>query len=176
VLALVVYGFFTQPLPFGLSGVVRNPGAGAGTTASSGASGTAVSAAARTSAGQPLSLGAVSVVVEGVQRNQDLASSPGRGPAGSFTILMLQVRNAGNEPVTLRPADFRLADDRGRAYAVDVEATRAAAQVAKRRAPFETSVPPGSRLATVLAFESASDSQNLSLRVTLGYGELELPR
>jgi hypothetical protein len=37
-------------------------------------------------------------------------------------------------------------------------------------------VPPGGRLATLLAFETAPDANALTLRVRLGYGEVELPR
>ena len=41
---------------------------------------------------------------------------------------------------------------------------------------FDLSVPPGNRLVTLLAFETASDANALTLRVRLGYGEVELPR
>jgi hypothetical protein len=37
-------------------------------------------------------------------------------------------------------------------------------------------VPPGARLITLLAFETPADVGDLTLRVALGYGELELPR
>jgi Domain of unknown function (DUF4352) len=171
VVALLVYGYFTQPLPFGLSGVVHNPGAGVAAT-----TGGPVATSARAGAGQPLTLGVVSVVVDGVQRNQNLATGQERGPAGAFTVVQLQVQNGGTEPVSLQASDFRLVDDRGRTYAVDVEATRAAAQAARRRYPFEATVPPGGRLPTTLAFEPAADAQNLALRASLGYGELDLPR
>jgi hypothetical protein len=170
VLALLVYGFFTQPLPFGLSSVVRNPGAG-----SSPSAGAPVQATARTGAGQPLSLGAVTVSIESVDRNQDLTSGQIHGPPGAFTLVQLQIQNSGTESITPQPSDFVLVDDRGRTYAVDVEATRAAAGAEKRRYPFEATVPPGSRLETVLAFEPASDSSNLALRAMLGYGEVALP-
>jgi hypothetical protein len=66
-------------------------------------------------------------------------------------------------------------DDRGRAYAVDTEATRSANSFGRRRDVFDASVPPGTRAITFLAFETATDAGALSLRVTLGYGELELP-
>jgi hypothetical protein len=170
VLALLVYGFFTQPLPFGLSSVVRNPGASSSPSASA-----PVQATARTSAGQPLSLGAVTVAIESVDRNQDLTSGQIHGPPGAFTLVQLQIQNSGSESITPQPSDFVLVDDRGRTYAVDIEATRAAAGAEKRRYPFEATVPPGSRLETVLAFEPASDSSNLALRATLGYGEVALP-
>jgi hypothetical protein len=74
------------------------------------------------------------------------------------------------------PSDFRLVDDRGRVYAVDLEATRAVNTTNKHRVVFDTSVPPGGRTVTVLAFETASDANALTLRVRLGYGEVELPR
>src|SRR5204863_8284076 len=85
VLAIVgigVYGYFTTPLPLGLSSVIRTPG-GSNVAAPAG---TAVSApaGARTAAGQPLVLGSTNVVVQTVTRNQDL-SAGGRGPAGVFT-------------------------------------------------------------------------------------------
>ena len=35
---------------------------------------------------------------------------------------------------------------------------------------------PGGRLETALAFETAPDANSLSLHVSLGYGEVELPR
>jgi hypothetical protein len=169
IVGLAVYGYFTTPLPFGLSSVIRTP---AGAVAPAPATG----AGTRTAAGQPLVLGALTVFVETVQRNQELFESGGRGPGGVFTVLHLGLQNAGAQPVTMQPADFRLADDRGRTYAVDVEATRMASQTVRRRSPFETSVPPGGRLETALAFETAADASSLSLRVTLGYGEVELAR
>jgi hypothetical protein len=47
---------------------------------------------------------------------------------------------------------------------------------AKRRVPFDSTVPPGGRVATLLAFETTADTNALSLRVALGSGVLELPR
>ena len=79
-------------------------------------------------------------------------------------------------PLSPEATDFRLIDDRGRSYAVDVEATRAVNAASRRRVPFETSVSPGARLSTLLAFETPPDVGGLTLRVNLGYGELELPR
>jgi Domain of unknown function (DUF4352) len=169
VLGLLVYGYFTQPLPLGLSSVVRNPGA------TSGASGGSVPPTARAGAGQPLTLGAVTVAIDSVDRNQDLSTGATHGPPGAFTLVQLHIQNGGSASLTLQPTDFELVDDRARAYAVDVEATRAAAQVGRRRYPFEATVPPGSRLSTVLAFEPGADSSNLALRATLGYGEVALP-
>jgi hypothetical protein len=169
ILAIGIYGYFTTPLPFGLSSVIRTPGGAAGGQPS------AAPPSARSAAGQPLVLGAVNVEIQAVQRNQEVGVA-GRGQAGSFTVVQLALNNGGTEPVSPQPADFRLLDDRGRSYAVDVEATRSANNAARRRYPFETSVPPGGRLETMLAFETASDAAGLSLRVTLGYGELELPR
>jgi hypothetical protein len=37
-------------------------------------------------------------------------------------------------------------------------------------------VPPGGRISTLLAFETPVDIGALTLRVNLGYGEVELPR
>jgi hypothetical protein len=170
VLALLVYGYFTQPLPFGLSSLVRNPGAGSGAAA-----GAPVSPTVRTSAGQPLSLGAVTIAIENIDRNQDLTSSQIHGPPGAFTLVQLQIQNSGNASITPQATDFVLVDERGRTFAVDVEATRAAATAAKRRYPFEATVSPGSSLQTLLAFQPGSDSSNLALRATLGYGEVGLP-
>ena len=175
VLAIVgigVYGYFTTPLPLGLSSVIRTPG-GSNVTPSSTATGTP--AGARTAAGQPLVLGATNVVVQTVQRSQDL-SAGGRGPAGVFTLVQIELQNSGSEPLTPQTADFRLVDDRGRTYAVDTEATRSANASSKHRYLFDASVPPGARLSTLLAFETASDANTLTLRVKLGYGDVELPR
>jgi hypothetical protein len=60
--------------------------------------------------------------------------------------------------------------------AVDLEATRSGNTATKHRIVFDLSVPPGGRLATLLAFETAPDANALTRRVRLGYGEVELPR
>jgi hypothetical protein len=172
IVGLGVYAYFTTPLPFGLSAVIRTPG-GANVPATP--SGPSVAPGARTSAGQPLVLGAINVVVAAVQRNQDLAAN-NRGPAGSFTILAVELQNGGNQPLSPRVDEFRLIDDRGRTFAVDIEATRSVNTANRRRYAFEASVPPGGRMATYLAFETPADIGALTLRVSLGYGELELPR
>jgi hypothetical protein len=166
-----VYGYFTTPLPLGLSSVIRTPG-GAG-----GASPAPIGAppGPRTSAGQPLVLGTTNVVVQTIARNQDL-SAGGRGPVGAFTVVQIEVQNNGNEPLAPQATDFRLLDDRGRLYAIDLEATRAVNTSNKHRVVFDTSIPPGGRVATMLAFETAPDANAQTLRVKLGYGEVELPR
>jgi hypothetical protein len=115
-------------------------------------------------------------MVEGVQRSQELLGSGSRAPGGSFTVVLLGLQNGGSQAITMQASDFRLVDERGRTYAVDVEATRSANQTARRRVPFEATVPPGGRLETALAFETATDAGALSLRVSLGYGEVDLPR
>ena len=46
----------------------------------------------------------------------------------------------------------------------------------RRRVIFEATVPPAGRVDTLLAFETAADANALTLRVSLGYGEVELPR
>jgi hypothetical protein len=173
IVGLGVYGYFTTPLPFGLSSVIRTPGGAntGGTTAPIG-----VPAGTRTAAGQPLVLGSTNVVVQAVQRNQDLSIGGRSGPQGSFTLVQIELQNGGSEPVTPQSADFRLVDDRGRLYAVDVEATRSVNTSTKHRVVFDASVPPGGRFATLLAFETAPDANALTLRVRLGYGEVELPR
>jgi len=61
-------------------------------------------------------------------------------------------------------------------YAVDLEATRLVNATARHRVVFDASVPPGGRATTLIAFETAPDANALTLRVTLGYGEVELPR
>jgi hypothetical protein len=171
IVGIGVYGYFTTPLPFGLSTVIRTPGnASPGSPAPVG-----VLAGTRTAAGQPLVLGATNVVVQTVQRNQDL-SAGNRGPAGAFTLVTLELQNEGSEPLTPQSSDFRLVDDRGRLYAIDLEATRSVNTSTKHRVVFDTSVPPGGRQITVLAFETAPDANALTLRVKLGYGEVELPR
>jgi len=120
-------------------------------------------------------LGATNVTIQVAQRNQDVAASS-RGPAGSFTVLQLELLNGGTEPLTPKLDDFRLIDDRGRRFAVDLEATRAVNTTTRHRVVFDASVPPGGRVITLLAFETPTDIGALSLRVNLGYGEVELPR
>jgi Domain of unknown function (DUF4352) len=173
IVGLGVYAYFTVPLPLGLSSVIRTPG-GANVGAPAGST-IGVPAGTRTAAGQPLVLGATNVVVQAVQRSQDLASGK-IGPAGAFTLVTVEVQNGGSEPVAPQTDDFRLVDDRGRLYAVDLEATRAVNASTHHRVIFDTSVPPGVRTITVLAFETAPDANALTMRVRLGYGEVELPR
>jgi hypothetical protein len=176
ILGLGVYGYFTTPLPFGLNSVIRTPG---GANAPLGGQGPAGASPARTAAGQPLLLGALTVTIETVQRNQNLFGGGEGGntsAGGPFTVVQIGLANAGNQSITMQASDFRLVDDRGRSYAVDTEATRMASQASRRRSPFDATVPPGGRLATVLAFETAPDANTLSLHVALGYGEVELPR
>jgi hypothetical protein len=174
IVGLGVYAFFTTPLPLGLSSVIHTPG-GANVSVSNTPIG--VAASARTAAGQPLVLGATSVVIQTVQRNQDLSNGGhGSGPPGAFTLVEMSLQNQGSEPLSPKPDDFRLVDDRGRLYAVDLEATRSVNAAAKHRVLFDVSVPPGGELTSVVAFETASDANALTLRVHLGYGEVELPR
>jgi hypothetical protein len=174
IVGLGVYAYFTTPLPLGLSSVIRTPG-GTNVTPPSIAT-VGVPAGVRTAAGQPLVLGATNVVIQAVQRNQDLTTGGRGGPTGMFTVVQIELQNGGSEPLAPLTSDFRLVDDRGRAYAVDTEATRAVNVSTKHRDIFDASVPPGGRLATLLAFETASDANALTLRVRLGYGEVELPR
>jgi hypothetical protein len=169
-----VYGYFTTPLPFGLASVIHTPGGDVGGTPTP--SGSTARTGARTPAGQPLILGATSVIVQSIQRNVDLAANSRGGPAGSFTVLDIVVQNAGTEPLTPKPSDFRLMDDRGRSYAIDSEATRSVNSTGKRRLLFDASVPPSGSLNTLLAFETPVDANALVLRVNLGYGDVELPR
>jgi len=172
IIGLGVYGYFTTPLPLGLSSVIHTPG---GANAGPPGSPTGVPAGTRTAAGQPLVLGATNVIVQSVQRNQDI-SAVDHGPAGSFTLVTIEVQNNGSEPLVPLAPDFRLVDDRGRLFAVDLEATRAVDTSTKHRVIFDASVPPGGQIVTVLAFETAPDANALTMRVTLGYGEVELPR
>jgi len=177
VLAIVgisVYGYFTTPLPLGLSSVIRTPGGS--NVASPPSTAVGVAAGARTAAGQPLVLGATNVVVQTVQRNENLTTGGRGGPAGTFTVVQIELQNSGCEPLTPQIADFRIVDDRGRVYAVDAEATRSVNVAGKHRYLFDASVPPGARLSTLLAFETATDANALTLRVKLGYGDVELPR
>jgi len=173
IIGLAVYGYFTTPLPFGLSAVIRTPGGSNVPTPVTSSAGVPIGA--RTAAGQPLVLGASNVVVQAIQRNQDLTTG-NRGPAGVFTVVQIEVQNGGTESLAPQMTDFRLVDDRGWLYAVDLEATRAVNTSGKRRVIFDAPVPPGGRLATLLAFETAPDTNALTLRVRLGYGDVELPR
>jgi hypothetical protein len=169
-----IYAYFTTPLPYGLSSVIQTPGGAAAIVPVPTL--TAAAANARAAAGQPLLLGAASLLVQSVQRNQDLTANNRGGPPGSFTVLDVVVQNAGTEPLQPQPSDFRLFDERGRAYAIDPEATRSSNSFGHRRNLFDASVPPGGQLSTFLAFETPSDSNASSLRVQMGYGEAELPR
>jgi hypothetical protein len=175
IVGLGVYAYFTTPLPFGLSSVIRTPGGANVPAATSLGGGAAAAPGARTPAGQPLVLGAANIVVQTVQRNQPLALGGGQA-GGSFTVLQLELQNGGNEPITPQASNFRLVDERGRSYAVDLEATRAVNAAARRRLAFDATVPPGGRLTTLLAFETPPDVGALTLRAALGYGDLELPR
>jgi Domain of unknown function (DUF4352) len=174
IVGLAVYGYFTTPLPLGLSSVIRTPG-GANVPAPTVTSSAGIPTGARTAAGQPLVLGAANVVIQAIQRNQDLTTG-NRGPAGVFTVVQVEIQNGGTESLIPQSADFRLVDDRGWLYAVDLEATRAVNTSTKHRVIFDAPVPPGARLATLLAFETSPDTNALSLRVKLGYGDVELPR
>src|SRR5258708_18856236 len=165
------YAYFTTPLPLGLSSVVRTPGGDAALPRPVPTSGPV---GARTAAGQPLVLGATSVAVQSVLRNQDLTANNRGGPAGLYTVLDVMIQNAGTAPLTPKPTDFWLLDDRGRTYAIDTEATRSVNGSARRRVLFDASVPPTASLQTLLAFETAADASTLTLRVNLGYGDLEL--
>jgi hypothetical protein len=173
IVGLGVYGYFTTPLPFGLSSVIQTPGGGALAPATATRS---TPAGTRTVAGQPLVLGATSVVIQSVQRNEDLTTGGRGGPSGAFTVVEIELQNGGSEPLTPQPANFRLVDDRGRVYAVDPEATRTVNASSRRRVIFDSTVPPAGRVDTLLAFETPADATALTLRVSLGYGEVELPR
>lgn len=171
-----VYAYFTTPLPYGLGSYIQTPGGATVPEATPSATLTAAAASARAPVGQPLVLGAASVAIQSVERNQDLTANSRGGPAGSFTLVDVLLQNVGSQPITPQPSDFRLLDDRGRAYAVDAEATRSSNAFAHRRDLFDASVPPGGQFSTLLAFETPPDSNAATLRVTLGYGEAELPR
>jgi hypothetical protein len=173
IVGLGVYAYFTTPLPFGLSSVIQTPGGGLAAPSTSTRS---TPAGTRTVAGQPLVLGATNVVVQSVQRNQDLTTGGRGGPVGSFTVVEIELQNSGSEPLTPQMANFRLVDDRGRVYAVDPEATRTVNTTSRRRVIFDSTVPPSGRVDTLLAFETPADAAALILRVSLGYGEVELPQ
>ena len=168
-----VYAYFTTPLPFGLSAVIRTPATGSTVPIASQPNATPTG---RATAGQPLVLGSASVVVQGVQRNQDLTTADRGGPPGAFTVVDLQLQNTGSEPLTPMPTDFRLVDDQGRTYAVDLDATRSENAYGHRRDVFDASVPPGGVFSTFVAFQTTADANAFALRVRLGYGELDLPR
>jgi uncharacterized protein DUF4352 len=170
------YAYFTTPLPYGLGEFIKTPGGEAVPAATALPTQSAVAANARAPAGQPLLLGAASVMVQGVQRNQDLTTNNRGGPPGSFTVVDVLLQNSGTQPLAPQTADFRLLDDRGRVYAVDPEATRAMNAFSHRRDLFDATVPPGGQVSTYLAFETPPDSNSGTLRVNLGYGEADLPR
>jgi hypothetical protein len=171
-----IYAYYTTPLPYGLGEIVETPGGANARPVT--ALPTAVPAAtstARAPAGQPLVLGAASVMVNAIARNQDLTAEGRGGPPGSFTVLDLQLANEGAEPLTPEVSDFRLIDDRGRVYAVDAEATRSTNAFGHRRDVFAASVPPGGRIQTYVAFETTAEANPQTLRVAMGYGEAVLP-
>ena len=98
IIGLGVYGYFTTPLPLGLGAVIKTPGGTA--TAAQTPVAIGVPAGTRTAAGQPLVLGATNVVVQAVQRNQDLTASGRGGPVGAFTVVQIEIRNGGSEPLS----------------------------------------------------------------------------
>jgi hypothetical protein len=169
-----LYAYYTTPLPYGLGELISTPGGG-NPAGGAGATQTGGTAAGRTPAGQTLQLGAASVTVSSIALNQDLTADSRGGPPGSFTLVDVQLANAGSEPLTPALADFRLIDDRGRTYAVDAEATRSTNAFNHRRDVFDASVPPGGRVDTFLAFETTPDANPQTLRVVMGYGEAALP-
>jgi hypothetical protein len=169
-----VYAYYTTPLPYGLGELISTPG-GANAPASSVATQTAGAPTGRVPAGQPLQLGAASVTVTSIARNQDLTADGRGGPPGSFTLVDVQLGNAGTQPLTPTASDFRLIDDRGRTYAIDAEATRSTNAFNHRRDVFQASVPPGGQVQTYLAFETTADANPQALRVAMGYGEAALP-
>jgi hypothetical protein len=173
-LGVGLYAYYTTPLPYGLGELVSTPGGGNAPTGTIPTQ-TAGSVGARAPVGQPLVLGAASVLVTSIARNQDLTAGGRGGPPGSFTVVDVQLANAGAEPLIPAVSDFRLVDDRGRSYAVDAEATRSTNAFGHRRDVFEASVPPGGRVDTFLAFETTADANPQTLRVVMGYGEAALP-
>jgi hypothetical protein len=168
-----VYAYLTTPLPFGLSGFIRTPASGSTSPIAVQPNATPTGHAP---AGAPLTLGSASVLVQAVQHNQDLTTEGRGGPPGLFTVVDVQLQNAGSEPLTPMPTDFRLVDDQGRVYSVDTEATRSENAFGHRRDLFDGSVPPGGALATFIAFQTTPTTNPATLRVQLGYGELDLPR
>jgi hypothetical protein len=169
-----VYAYLTTPLPYGLGELVSTPG-GANAPVRAVATQVAATSPGHAPVGQPLALGAASVIVTSIARNQDLTTGGRGGPPGSFTVVDLQLANAGTEPLRPAMADFRLLDDRGRTYAVDAEATRSTNSFGHRRDVFQASVPPGARIETYLAFETTPDANPQTLRVAMGYGDAALP-
>jgi hypothetical protein len=93
-----------------------------------------------------------------------------------FTVLDVQLQNAGAEPLSVTTSSFRLVDDQGRIYAIDPDATRSENAFGHRRNIFDASVPPGGAMSTFLAFQTTQNANVAALRVQLGYGELQLPR
>jgi hypothetical protein len=171
IIVIGVYAYFTTPLPLGLSSVIRTPGgANVAVPTPSPAPG------ARTSAGQTLVLGSTSVIIDSVQRNQDLSQGGRGGPAGLFTIVQIDIQNDSSQSLVPQATSFELIDERGRAYAVDLETTRTLNAAARHRTLFDATVPPGSRTTTLLVFETTPETNATSLRVSLGSGDLELPR
>ena len=168
-LGVGIYGYYTTPLPLGLSSLIETPG---NVAAEPTPTVVPVASTARAAAGQPLVLGAATVTVQTVQRGQSLAASG--GPPGSFTVVDIVVQNGGNDPLTPQLSDFRLVDSLGRQYAVDLDATRAADSAAHQRVIFDATVPPEGSLETLLAYETPADASSLALHVTLGYGEVSL--
>jgi hypothetical protein len=175
-IGLGVYAYFTTPLPLGLGTVIRTPGGVAAAGESASPLATGATTGGRTPAGHNLMLGAVTVAVQTVQRNVDLSSGGRGGPPGAFTLVDIVIQNSGSQPITPQASDFLLVDDQGRAYAVDMEATRTANTASRHRTIFDASVPPTGSLETELAFPASQEASGLSLRVMLGYGEVELPR
>jgi uncharacterized protein (AIM24 family) len=93
-----------------------------------------------------------------------------------FTVVDLVIQNAGTQPLTPKASDFQLLDSSGRVYAVDPDATRSVNTTARHRVLFDASVPPSASVESLIAFETPTGANGLVLRVTGGYGDLELPR
>jgi hypothetical protein len=170
-----VYAYYTTPLPYGLGELIRTPGGANAPVTGALPPQTVGPGGALAPVGQPLVLGAASVRVASIARNQDLTADGRGGPPGAFTLVDVQLANSGTEPLTPTATDFRLIDDRGRVYAVDAEATQSTNAFNHRRNVFQASVPPGGSLDTFLAFEMTADANPQTLRVAMGYGDAALP-
>lgn len=174
IIGLGVYGYFTTPLPFGLSSYIRTPGGAAGEPPGVPAATGPGGAGARARLGQVLQLGDLQIEVGAIRSAQAVTPGAGETLPGSYTLLDVAARSTAPAPVALAESDFTLVDDAGRSYSLDAEATRAASAQAKLRSPVGQPLEPGEARTFVLAFQTPPDAKGFVLRVAIGYGEISL--
>lgn len=164
IVALAIYGYFTDQLPF-----LRRPGGAVPSTPlATGVQGEGI----RATTGQQFTFGAGTYSVTQVDRLSEAAR--GRpAPKGVFVVVQVAVRNLGRDPLTFGPGSFELFDRNGRRFTVDAEATKSST-TADRLDLAQTTIQPGLGGNGVLVFDVAPDATGLVLRLTQGYQDVVL--